>query len=200
MRVPGYSHAFDAAMSRFPACSYSYQLPFDMLNICMVSSGRTVMDPADVGWRRTETSNLAARMKTITRLARWSKDAAAWWYSPIARRPNTLRMHKFVQVLYMPPLSAHVLVDNSKSMTMFLHPFLESIARLLQRSGGYTEVQFVPSLLNTTHSFSMLLFRTAVRVCGAESCLKRVEVCFGDSNRNGIRAALVWATLWSSGV
>jgi len=91
----------------------------------------------------------------------------------------------------MPLLSLRVLIENFESMTVLFHPFLEGIGRLLQRSGGYTEVHFVPSLLNTTHSFAMLLFRAAVCMRGAELCLKRVEIRFGDSNRNGIRAAVV---------
>ena len=65
-------------------------------------------------------------------------------------------------------------------MTMLLHPFLKSLARLLQQIGGYAEAHLVCSLLNTTHGFAMLFFRTAVCVCGNELRLECAEVGCGE--------------------
>jgi len=70
-------------------------------------------------------------------------------------------------------------------MTMLLHPFLKSLARLLQQIGGYAEAHLVCSLLHTTHGFPMLLLCSAVLVCGAELCLECAEVGCGEMKAGG---------------
>ena len=82
-------------------------------------------------------------------------------------------------------LSIRALIEVCESMTMLFHPFLESMAWLLQQIGGYIEVHFVPCLLNTTHGFPMLLLCSAVLVCGAELCLECAEVGCGEMKAGG---------------
>lgn len=76
---------------------------------------------------------------------------------------------------YMLLLSS-VFIKTFVSNTMFVHPVLRDIARVLQCNGRHGEAHFVASLLHTAHAFAMLLRRSTVRVFDVQLGLQRFEI------------------------